>query len=361
MARVELRGLSRRYETQGADGSGAPALAGLDLDARDGELVVVVGPSGCGKSTALRLVAGLDEPTSGQVIVDGKDVTHLPPQDRDVAMVFQGYALYPHLTARENIGFPLKMRGVPARERDARVDETAAMLGIAELLHRKPGALSGGERQRVAMGRAIVRRPRVFLFDEPLSNLDAALRAELRVEIASLIRRLGVTSLYVTHDQIEAMTMADRIAVMKSGTLQQIGPPRAIYQDPANAFVAGFLGSPPINWIDVDARDGHLVGAGARWPDPGVGAPATLRAGVRPEHLRIGPRGEGAVAIEATVTLEEPLGAETHVVLDAAGTTLRAKAPGFDAPARGERVTLSVAPSDVLWFDRETGARLRPV
>jgi multiple sugar transport system ATP-binding protein len=249
------------------------------------------------------------------------------------------------------------MRGVPRRERSARVDEAAATLGIERLLERLPGELSGGERQRVAMGRAIVRKPRVFLFDEPLSNLDAALRAELRVEIAALVRRLGVTSLYVTHDQTEAMTMADRIVVMNKGRLQQIGPPRTIYEDPANAFVAGFLGSPPINWIELTPRNGMLHGAGAEWPIPhGIPIGAGVRAAVRPEHVRMA--GEGVV-VEGVVAVTEPLGAETHVLLDASGTFLRARAPGFDAPLRGERVRFVVSPRDVLWFDPDGGDRLR--
>jgi multiple sugar transport system ATP-binding protein len=329
----------------------------LHLDVGDGELLVLVGPSGCGKSTALRLLAGLDAPDGGSVYIDGRDMTGVPPQDRDVAMVFQGYALYPHLSARENIAFPLSMRRVPADERRRRVDEAAAMLGIDRLLDRRPGELSGGERQRVAMGRAIVRRPKVFLFDEPLSNLDASLRAELRVEIAALVRRLGVTSLYVTHDQIEAMTMADRIAVMRGGELQQVGPPRAIYEDPANVFVAGFLGSPPINWIDLTVRDGHLEGAGATWPAPPGGVRAGIRAGVRPEHLRL--HGQG-IALDAAVTMTEPLGAETHVLLSAGGARLWARTPGFDAPARGASVKMFVAEEAVLWFDAASGMRLRP-
>jgi multiple sugar transport system ATP-binding protein len=330
---------------------------GLDLEVADGELLVLVGPSGCGKSTALRLIAGLDTPDGGSIEIGDREMRDVPPQDRDVAMVFQGYALYPHLTARDTLAFPLKMRGIGAAERARRVDEAAALLGLGKLLDRRPGELSGGERQRVAMGRAIVRRPKVFLFDEPLSNLDAALRTELRVEIAALVRRLGVTSLYVTHDQVEAMTMGDRIAVMRAGELQQIGAPREIYEDPANAFVAGFLGSPPINWIAIERTNRGLTGAGAAWPEPeGLELPAKAKAGLRPEHLSL--RGPG-VAMEATVAQIEPLGAETHVLLDAAGTLLRAKVPGFDAPARGEKVTVYARGEAVLWFDAESGKRLR--
>jgi multiple sugar transport system ATP-binding protein len=351
MARVELRKLRRRYP--GAD---TAALSGLDLEVGDGELLVLVGPSGCGKSTALRLIAGLDTPDGGTIRIDDRDVGDVPPQDRDVAMVFQGYALYPHLTARDNIAFPLKMRGVGPAERRRRVDEVAAMLGLSRLLDRRPGELSGGERQRVAMGRAVVRSPKVFLFDEPLSNLDAALRGELRVEIAALVRRLGVTSLYVTHDQVEAMTMGDRIAVLRGGDLQQIGTPRAIYEQPANTFVAGFLGSPPINWIEVKGGEG----AGARWePLPEMTLPERAMAGIRPEHVWLETHA-GCMSIKATVIAHEPLGPETHVLLDAAGTKLRAKVMGFAAHPPGMDVTLHVPRSFVLWFDAATGERLPP-
>jgi multiple sugar transport system ATP-binding protein len=350
MAKVVLERLARRYR-----GAEISALAGLDLAIDDGELLVLVGPSGCGKSTALRLIAGLDTPDGGAIFIDG----------RDVAMVFQGYALYPHMTARDNIAFPLKMRGVPAAERQRRVGEAASMLGLDRLLDRRPGELSGGERQRVAMGRAIVRSPKVFLFDEPLSNLDAALRAELRVELAGLVRRLGTTSIYVTHDQVEAMTMGDRIAVLRGGELQQVGPPRSIYEDPDNTFVAGFLGSPPINWIDLAQKGDLLEGAGAAWSRPeGISLPSRARAGVRPERLMLhttaGYRQPGgSIELRATITATEPLGAETIVTAEASGSILRAKAPGFDAPARGAEVTLSIAASSILWFDAETGRRLR--
>jgi len=355
MAKVELRGLRRRYP-----GAEIAALDALDLDVESGELLVLVGPSGCGKSTALRLLAGLDKPDAGSIRIDSRDVSRTPPQDRDVAMVFQGYALYPHLTARENIGFPLKMRGIRAVERARRVDDVAAVLGLSRLLDRRPGELSGGERQRVAMGRAIVREPKVFLFDEPLSNLDAALRAELRVELAALVRRLGTTSLYVTHDQIEAMTMGSRIAVLRGGKLQQIGPPRSIYEDPANEFVAGFLGSPPMNWIAIDRDEARLHGAGTTFSAPaGIALTPRLKAGIRPEHLHLDASPERSVALSAEVVSVEPLGAETHVLLDASCTRIRVKTAGFNAPALGESVRVYLDPGALLWFDAESGARLR--
>src|SRR5512132_874166 len=352
MAKVELRGLHRRYP-----GAETSALDALDLDVDDGELLVLVGPSGCGKSTALRLIAGLDAPDGGSIRIDDRDVSKLPPQDRDVAMVFQGYALYPHLTVRENIGFPLKMRGVGGPERARRVDEVAAVLGLARLVDRRPGELSGGERQRVAMGRAIVRKPKVFLFDEPLSNLDAALRAELRVELSALVHRLGTTSLYVTHDQIEAMTMGSRIAVLRGGKLQQIGPPRAIYEDPANDFVAGFLGSPPMSWIDLERDWATLRGAGAELPIPtGLALPQRVKVGVRPEHIHLDASPAHSVALGGEVVSVEPLGAETHVLLDASGTKIRVKTAGFDAPSRGAAVRVHLDPGALLWFDAESGA-----
>ncbi|MBK8258589.1 MAG: ABC transporter ATP-binding protein [Polyangiaceae bacterium] len=352
MATLTLRSLTRRHES-----TERPALDQLSIEVGDGELLVVVGPSGCGKSTALRLIAGLDTPDGGSVHIDDRNVTHTPPQDRDVAMVFQGYALYPHLTARDNIAFPLKMKGIARAERDRRVGEVADMLGLAKLLDRHPGALSGGERQRVAMGRAIVRRPKVFLFDEPLANLDAALRAELRVELASLVRRLRTTAIYVTHDQAEAMTMGDRICVLNAGTLQQIDKPRAIYETPANLFVASFLGAPPMNLIE-----------GARAPLPlalNTGLPDRITLGARPEHVHITAAKEqqghpADVYFEANVVDAEPLGAETHVRLDADGTLFWARAPGFDAPARGSRVHIRIPFERLHWFNTETRERIDP-
>ncbi|AUX49113.1 sugar ABC transporter ATPase [Sorangium cellulosum] len=375
MATLSLRGLTRRFPN-----AERPALAGLTLEVEDGELLVLVGPSGCGKSTALRLIAGLDTPDGGAVAIGGRDVGRVAPEDRDVAMVFQGYALYPHMTARDIMGFPLRMREVPKAERARRVEEAAALLGIGHLLDRRPGELSGGERQRVAMGRAIVRAPAAFLFDEPLSNLDAALRAELRVELAALVRRLGTTSVYVTHDQVEAMTMGDRIAVLRAGELQQVGPPRAIYEAPANTFVAGFLGTPAINLIPLERAGERYEGAGLSLPAPrGVALPDRAIAGVRPEHLLValGPGAQGGAAgaagaldaaagaqgaaeIEARVVIAEPLGAETFLYLDAAGTRLRARAHGFATPAPGEAVRARLDPRVVLWFDAGSGARIAP-
>ena len=355
MATLTLEKLTRRHA-----GEGRPALDRLDLEVRDGELLVLVGPSGCGKSTALRLIAGLDPPDGGRVHIDGRDVTHVAPQDRDVAMVFQGYALYPHLSAADNIAFPLRMRGVARAERDRRVEEVAETLGIRPLLRRKPGELSGGERQRVAMGRAIVRRPRVFLFDEPLANLDAALRAELRVELAAMVRRLGTTSIYVTHDQAEAMTMGDRICVMSAGRLQQVAPPRAVYESPSNLFVAGFLGAPPMNLVAL-TRDGDTFEGGGLHLTPPVraGLPDRVTIGVRPEHLLLGSSGAARlVTFRAEVVNTEPLGAETHVRLSSAGTLFWSRSPGFDAPSRGATIEVAIEPRRLLWFDTATGERL---
>jgi multiple sugar transport system ATP-binding protein len=354
MASIRLRGLTRRY------GDGAAALDGLDLDVADGELLCVVGPSGCGKSTLLRLIAGLDVPDAGRIELGERDVSRIPPQDRDVAMVFQGYALYPHLSVFDNIAFPLKMRGIARQTRARQVNEAAAMLGLSGLLDRRPGELSGGERQRVAMGRAIVRQPKAFLFDEPLSNLDAALRGELRVELGALLRRLGTTSVYVTHDQVEAMTLGDRIAVLSRGALQQIGAPRAIYEDPDNRFVAGFLGSPPMNLLELERVDGRLRAPGVDWPTPNLSnLGRRVHAGIRAEHLRIGEASSAEVAIDGLVVAAEPLGAECHVHVDARGHRVVARAPGFEAPARGERVQLCARLDRVLYFDAASGQRIR--
>jgi multiple sugar transport system ATP-binding protein len=356
MAAVRLAGLTRRFP-----GNPRPSVDALDLHVAQGEVVCLVGPSGCGKSTTLRLVAGLDVADAGTIHIGERDMKGVPPQDRDVAMVFQGFALYPHMTVREILAFPLKMRGVKPAERAAAVERTAKLLGIDPLLERRPGQLSGGEQQRVAMGRAIVRQPRVFLFDEPLSNLDAALRAELRVELAKQLRRLEATALYVTHDQAEAMTLGDRIAVLRAGRLEQLDTPRAIYEHPASTFVASFFGTPPMNLLDAD-RDAELAIVGSLALPAPSGAPAKLVLGVRPEHIKLVSNTSDAAGKaargSAEVTAVEPLGAESHLELDFDGHSLRTRVTGFSAPERGARVTFEFDHGDVRWFDRDTGRSL---
>jgi len=358
VAQVVLQDISRRFP-----GRAAPAVSSFSLTVEPGEFIVLVGPSGCGKSTVLRMLAGLEPCDTGHVFIDGRSMDTVSPQDRDVAMVFQGYALYPHMSVRDIMAFPLKMRGMSRPDRDKAVAKAAEMLSITRLLDRRPAELSGGERQRVAMGRAIVRQPKVFLFDEPLSNLDAALRADLRVEIGSLVRQLGATTLYVTHDHVEAMTLGDRIAVMRDGTLQQLGSPREIYERPANSFVASFLGSPAMNLSEARRDGAQLVAGGIRLrvaDNTRLEIPTRLLVGVRPEHVQVGQDLPAhAVAVDAVVTAIEPLGAETHVHLDAGGALLRARMPGFTAPRRGDHVRVSFDPAQVHAFDpQRDGARV---
>jgi multiple sugar transport system ATP-binding protein len=360
VADVALAKLTRRYD---GDPNGGAAVRDLDLAIASGELLVIVGPSGCGKSTTLRLIAGLEEPDGGSVSIGGRSMAKVPPQDRDVAMVFQGYALYPHMKVRDILAFPLKMRGVDKGERARAVEETANLLGITRLLERRPSELSGGERQRVAMGRAIVRRPKVFLFDEPLSNLDPVLRGELRVEIGALVHRFETTSIYVTHDQVEAMTLGDRIAVMRAGRLEQLGTPREVYTRPATSFVAGFLGSPPMNLVALGAGAGALGTRMLSLPRREAAHARAHTAGIRPEHVRLSgaPRASASssdtISVAATVVASEPLGAETQLLVDAGGDTVRVRVPGLDAPPRGGSVSLTFEPSDIHWFDEE-GRRL---
>ncbi len=329
---VVLEGVTHRYPGRGM----TPALSGVSLSVERGEFVVIVGPSGCGKSTALRLVAGLDDCTEGTIRIAGRDMRGVPPEERDVAMVFQSYALYPHMTAREILSFPLEMRKVPPKERARIVDETASLLSLGPLLGRRPDELSGGERQRVAMGRAIVRRPRVFLFDEPLANLDAALRGGIRREIGELVRRLGATALYVTHDHTEAMTLADRIVVMRAGRIEQASSPREVYEAPETPFVAEFIGTPKINLLDGVASEEGIVAGPLRFAAR-AGASGPVRVGLRPEAIRLAEDG-----VEAKVVASEPLGAETHLVVEAAGLSLRVRVDGFSRLARGDTVRLSI-------------------
>ncbi|MCH1868521.1 ABC transporter ATP-binding protein [Nocardioides sp. CFH 31398] len=350
-------------------GSSEPAVHGIDLDIADGEFMVLVGPSGCGKSTTLRMLAGLEEVDGGRVLIGDRDVTAVPPQDRDIAMVFQSYALYPHMTVADNMGFALKVGRVGRAERRARVEKAAAMLGLTDYLDRKPKALSGGQRQRVAMGRAIVRSPQVFCMDEPLSNLDAKMRVQTRADIARVQAELGTTTVYVTHDQVEAMTMGDRVAVMKDGVLQQVDTPLALYRDPANLFVAGFIGSPQMNLVEADVEGDHArVGAYAVPLAPAVAAQVTgpVTLGVRPESWRL--VGAAERGLEAEVLVVEELGADSYVHARRAGAgidvlPLVVRTDGRAVPGggatRGETVHVAVDPGDVFVFDTASGARLR--
>jgi multiple sugar transport system ATP-binding protein len=343
-------------------GTDKPAVDALELLVHDGEFMVLVGPSGSGKSTALRMIAGLEEVDSGGIWIGDRDVTWERPQDRDVAMVFQNYALYPFLNVADNIGFPLKMSGVPKDERRRRVLEAATLLELETLLERKPGQLSGGQRQRVAMGRAIVREPSAFLMDEPLSNLDALLRGQMRAEIAHLQSRLGVTTVYVTHDQVEAMTMGTRVAVLRDGQLQQCAPPRVLYESPANAFVAGFIGSPPMSLLELEVQGGAVELDGLRIALPsGAASSAGTRVtlGIRPEDVTLG-AGEG---IAARVQSVEHLGANANAtcvvrVTDRRELTIVASIDAAHAPAREERLTLGADVERIHWFSAETGERL---
>jgi ABC-type sugar transport system ATPase subunit len=338
-------------------------IHGVDLDVRDGEFVVLVGPSGCGKSTLLRMVAGLESVSGGAVDIGGTVVNDLAPRDRDIAMVFQDYALYPHKSVFDNMAFGLRMRGTPADEIAVRVKEAADILQIGHLLERKPGQLSGGQRQRVAMGRAIVRRPKVFLFDEPLSNLDAQLRAEVRVEIKKLHQRFGATIVYVTHDQVEAMTLADRIAVLRGGHLEQFASPDDIYRKPSSRFVAGFMGSPPMSFARVtvseDARRLKLA-PGLELPAPaGLVPGSALDAGFRPEHVRLGAAVEaGHAEVKGTVQILEPLGAETLALVSVGGANLTGRFPPQAGVKPGDDITLSLAMPEMHLFESETGRAL---
>jgi ABC-type sugar transport system ATPase subunit len=330
-------------------------VQGIDLDIEDGEFLVLVGPSGCGKSTCLRMVAGLESATSGEILIDGAVVNERDPKDRDIAMVFQDYALYPHMSVAENMAFSLRWRGTARAEITRRVQAAAGVLDIAHLLERRPRELSGGQRQRVAMGRAIVRDPKVFLFDEPLSNLDAKLRVAMRTEIKRLRDRLRTTTIYVTHDQVEAMTLADRIVVMEGGRVLQVGTPEAIYDTPATTFVAGFIGAPAMNLIPAEIQGGQVrLPGGAMLPAARPAGAVTL--GIRPEALAW--QADGAAAIEGPATVVEPLGAETLVTLDLAGHVLHARVPPRSVRHAGETVRLSVAPDALHFFDPATGARL---
>ncbi len=358
MAEVVLENICKRYE------NGALAVDRFSLVIESGEFLVLVGPSGCGKSTTLRMIAGLEEISSGTISIGGRCVNTVPPKDRDIAMVFQNYALYPHMTVFDNMAFGLKLRNVPKREIAERVSEAAAILGLEELMKRLPKQLSGGQRQRVAVGRAIVRKPKVFLFDEPLSNLDAKMRVEMRCEINRLHRRLDATMVYVTHDQVEAMTMGDRIVVMDRGTIQQTARPLAVYQRPANLFVAGFIGTPPMNFLKGQLmREGGgfvFCHASGRLGVPEGDAPALepfveceTVLGFRPEALGGRP---GGAEVRATVDVVEPMGSETYVqVVTGDGTRLTARVASDRVFTPGSAVGLPVDMANALFFDAASG------
>ncbi len=375
MAGIRFSGVTKRF------GDGTVAVDDLDLEIHDGEFMIFVGPSGCGKTTALRMVAGLEHPTSGEILIGGKVVNDLDPVDRDIAMVFQNYALYPHMTVRNNIGFPLRMQNIAKDERQRRIESAADLLGIGELLERKPGALSGGQRQRVAMGRAIVRHPTAFLMDEPLSNLDAKLRVQMRAELVKLHHRLGVTTLYVTHDQTEAMTLGERVAVLNHGVIQQVDTPGELYSRPANTFVATFIGSPAMNFLHARLSGGVVEFAAYRF-ELAAGTRESLREvdgdvllGFRPEHF-FDPRLTGsetaANPLPVTVELTEQLGSETLLYFRADGIEAEQESEGevelggalvarLDPrtnAAPGERLVLGVDIERAHFFDPSTGNAL---
>ncbi|BDU10787.1 ABC transporter ATP-binding protein [Aurantimicrobium sp. INA4] len=356
MATVTFENATRLYP-----GTNKPAVDKINLEVADGEFLVLVGPSGCGKSTTLRMLAGLEEVNSGRILIGDRDVTDVPPKDRDIAMVFQNYALYPHMTVAENMGFALKIAGVKKEERAERVLEAAKLLDLEQYLDRKPKALSGGQRQRVAMGRAIVRKPQVFLMDEPLSNLDAKLRVQTRTQISSLQRRLGVTTVYVTHDQVEALTMGDRIAVLKDGLLQQVGSPRDLYERPANKFVAGFIGSPAMNFFPSKVVSGGVeFGNTVAKVDAEVAKKATgaVTVGIRPEDLTVN-KDKG---LKIKVDVVEELGADGylygHVTIDGAEHNITVRVDGRDHPMRGDEVFVLPTEKHIHVFDAESGERL---
>jgi multiple sugar transport system ATP-binding protein len=358
MATVTFEKAQRWYP-----GTDTPAVPGLDLEIRDGEFMVLVGPSGCGKSTSLRMLAGLEEVNAGNIYIGDRDVTNTAPKDRDIAMVFQNYALYPHMSVAENMAFALKMAKVSPDERKKRVAEAARILGLEDFLERKPKALSGGQRQRVAMGRAIVRNPQVFCMDEPLSNLDAKMRVQTRTDIAKLQADLGVTTVYVTHDQVEAMTMGDRVAVMKLGELQQVDTPLGLYDRPANLFVAGFIGSPQMNLLEAHAKDGQAqIGEYLVPVDPT--AARTMRGditvGVRPEAWRLVSPSEGGLPVRVTVV--EELGSDEFVygTSGVSGTpnNIIVRLRDRGSVRKGDTIHLTTDPQQVHVFDTDSGERL---
>jgi sn-glycerol 3-phosphate transport system ATP-binding protein len=360
MATVDIKAVRKTYPGQRAE-----VIKGIDAHVDDGEFLVMLGPSGCGKSTLLRMIAGLETITAGEISIGGRVVNGVEPKDRDIAMVFQNYALYPHMSVYDNISYGLRIRGLSKSQIDAKVKEAAKLLELAPFLDRKPRQLSGGQRQRVAMGRALVREPAVFLFDEPLSNLDAKLRTQMRVEIKRLQARLGVTSLYVTHDQVEAMTLADRLMVMNAGVAEQVGTPMGIYHRPASVFVAGFIGSPAMNFlpgrVSADGRSIELPGGEMLRASQAPGATTRqVTVGIRPEHLAFAPDAPVGTALHVVVDLVEALGADTlvHGRLGGVEEAILARLPGNAVVRAGDRAAFKVSAEEIHLFDVETGRRI---
>jgi multiple sugar transport system ATP-binding protein len=363
VARIVLEGVTKRFKD-------SVAVDSLDLEVEDGEFLVIVGPSGCGKTTTLRMLAGFDTPTSGSVVIGGRRVNDVPPKDRNLAMVFQNYALFPHMTVEKNLAFGMKIRHEAKASIRPQIAEITEMLGIEPLLGRKPAELSGGERQRVALGRALLRKPQAFLLDEPLSNLDAALRTQMRTELRRIHRQFPVTTIYVTHDQVEAMTMADRVALMHEGSLQQIATPEALYEEPGSAFVAGFIGSPKINLVPGRVhRDGTGVTVSCMSCEIPVNGSAgaalrgsaadSLLVGFRPEEIRLASGGSGLPVVTGIVEVIEPLGPETHVAVRVGDETLTCKFPARSGLTVGSAISLELDVAQMKLFDADSGDRLR--
>tara|TARA_R110002020_G_scaffold192228_3_gene392298 strand:- start:10477 stop:11526 length:1050 start_codon:yes stop_codon:yes gene_type:complete len=349
MARIELTGIQKKWGT-------VWGVRDVNIDIADEEFIVFLGPSGCGKTTTMRMIAGLEDPSEGEIRMDGEVMNGIDARDRDVAMVFQGYALYPNMSIYENIRFPLRMRGVDRSEHDTLVRRAAGLVEMTEYLDRKPGALSGGQRQRAALARAIVRQPQVFLMDEPLSNLDAKLRQAMRVQIKHIQRQLKITTVYVTHDQIEAMTLADRIVIMQSGLIQQIGTPDEIYNDPANTFVAGFIGSPPMNLIEGQLSDGVFTASGIKVAGLSRSHTGKVTLGIRPEDCTVG--GNGG-QLKGTVYGVEPTGDITYLTIKAGEKLLEVKAERNYRSELGVQESVAFDPARIYLFDAKTGQRLR--
>ena len=353
MATLSLRGLSKQFGS-------FEAIKGIDLDVTEHEFVVLVGPSGCGKSTILRMIAGLEEPSGGEIIIDGTVVNEREPKDRDIAMVFQDYALYPHMTVAQNMDFALRYRGVSKTEVRRRVEAAARLLEIESLLSRTPRQLSGGQRQRVAMGRAIVRDPKLFLFDEPLSNLDAKLRVQMRTELRKLRLRVPTTTVYVTHDQVEAMTLADRIVILNQGRVEQVGTPEDVYESPATAFVAGFIGAPAMNLLPASLSGTEVILAdGTTLPSP-IAFAGEIWCGIRPEDLLFVRPGavQAGAHLRGTALTVEPLGPDTLVAMEVAGAEIACRLPPRSVRHAGEAITLAIDPNRIHLFDRSSGKRL---